>query len=154
MVVFFLRNGGRKVEGGSTTPKSLERPEDKWIQAILPWRSWGHKARSHLGAETLEQKEDRTPRPFLSSKPPIPYSVIPLACLPWLCWARAWKGQRISQREVTSTITFHNYFPIYLSTSGGIERDKPTQSHSAPGTTTPERECNFKALWILPSWIA
>lgn len=144
---------------------------EKWKVVVPDPRGWrglkttGSRQSCHRGAgitkqratwelKTLEQKEDRVHRSFLSSKPPIPYPIIPLACLPWLCWARTWEGQRISQREMASTITFHNYFPIYLLTFGSIERDKPTQSHSAPGTTTSERECSFKALWIPLSWIA
>lgn len=155
---FFLTNWGRKVGGGSTRPKRLERPEDNCIQATwrLPLLQRGAgitKQGATWELKTLEQKKDRVPRYFLSSKTSDFLSHYPFG-LPWLCWARAWERQGISRRGMTSTISFRNYFPIYLSTFGSIERDKPTQSYSAPGTTTPERECIFKALWIPPSWIA
>ena len=124
-----------------------------WRIASPPERSWDHKGRSHLGAENTETERGQNTQvfPFLQTSNFL--SHYPFG-LPWLCWARAWERQGISQRGMTSTITFRNYFPVYLSTFRSIGRDKPTLSYSAPGTTTPERECIFKALWIPPSWIA
>lgn len=102
--------------------------------------------------ETLAQKEGRILRSFSSSHPPISCPFIPLDKRLWL---RAWEGQGISLRaNRETTVAFHNYFPIHLLMFGSRWKDKSTQSYSGSGTTTPERECIFKALWKPPSWIA